>query len=335
MTAELIQTKPEFHKLKEEWNALLEHSASRMPFLRHEFLASWWMTLGGGEWDQGELSVITDRDPAGRLRGIAPFFIHEQRVLLLGSYEISDYLDIIAREEELPDIVETLLDFLEDERFPSWQTLDLYNLLEDSPSLPAIKEWLQKAGYKLEEEILQPAPYIPLPSSWEAYLESLKPRYQREIERKLTNAENYFLPVSWYIAEDPADLDGELDAFLELMANHPDKKQFLTGKMIQQLKGAALEAFQAGWLQLAFLQVGDVKAAGYLNFDFDNQIWIYNSGINPLFENLSPGWVLLGKIISWAIKNGRDKLDFMRGDETYKYQFGGIDKRVLRLQISR
>ncbi|MCJ7717278.1 MAG: GNAT family N-acetyltransferase, partial [Anaerolineales bacterium] len=106
-------------------------------------------------------------------------------------------------------------------------------------------------------------------------------------------------------------------------------------KMAHQIKDAAREAFQAGWLQLAFLTVGDIKAAGYLNFDYNEKIWIYNSGINPMFENLSPGWVLLSKIIQWSIKKQKTTLDFMRGGEPYKYQFGGIDKHIIRMQISR
>jgi len=85
----------------------------------------------------------------------------------------------------------------------------------------------------------------------------------------------------------------------------------------------------------AFLTVGDIKAAGYLNFDYDGKIWVYNSGINPMFENISPGWVLLSKIIQWSIEAGRTELDFMRGDETYKYNFGGIDRQVHRIQVSR
>jgi CelD/BcsL family acetyltransferase involved in cellulose biosynthesis len=54
-----------------------------------------------------------------------------------------------------------------------------------------------------------------------------------------------------------------------------------------------------------------------------------------MFENISPGWVLLSKIIRWSIEAGRTELDFMRGDEPYKYNFGGIDKHVLRIQVSR
>ena len=106
------------------------------------------------------------------------------------------------------------------------------------------------------------------------------------------------------------------------MTDNPEKASFLTEKMRSQMKLSSQEAFQAGWLQLAFLTVGDIKAAGYLNFDFNQKIWVYNSGINTLFENISPGWVLLSKIIQASIKAGKNEIDFMRGDESYKYHFG-------------
>jgi CelD/BcsL family acetyltransferase involved in cellulose biosynthesis len=167
------------------------------------------------------------------------------------------------------------------------------------------------------------------------YLDSLEERYRQEISRKNRNADSYFLPVDWYIVDQEDDLDQELEDFLILMANNPDKDRFLTDPMKKQLRESARAAFEEGWLQLAFLVVGNIKAAGYLNFDYDGKIWIYNSGINSVFENLSPGWVLLSNVIQWGIEQGRTELDFMRGAEPYKYQFGGIDQNVLHLQISK
>lgn len=335
MSIDIIQSTPDFLALKEDWNLLLSSSASHVPFLRHEYLASWWSTLGGGEWDQGTLAVALDRNPDGTLGGIAPLFATGNRLLFLGSFEISDYLDFIAPQERLSSFFTGLFRHLGEERFPDWKVLDLYNLPEKSPSLPYLIEEASRAGYTVRQEVIQPAPYLPLPGNWGDYLDSLKDHYRREIERKIANADNYFLPVSWYIVGEQNNLDEELDAFLRLMANNPQKELFLTEKMREQMRLIARAGFQEGWLQLAFLQVGDIKAAGYLNFDFNNQIWVYNSGIDPLFENLSPGWTLLGKIIEWAIDQGRVGLDFMRGGEPYKYQFGGIDQNVLRLEISK
>ncbi len=119
------------------------------------------------------------------------------------------------------------------------------------------------------------------------------------------------------------------------MSNNLAKAAFLTDKMKSHMKNSAMDAHKEGWLQLAFLTVGDLKAAGYLNFDFNGKIWVYNSGIKSIFENISPGWVLLSKLIKWSIQAGRTEFDFMRGDEPYKYHFGGKDKNVLRIQIQK
>ena len=335
MTIALIQSTPDFLSLKGDWNNLLSHSASHVPFLRHEYLTSWWSTLGGGEWDQGDLAVLTDRDRDGSLAAIAPFFISKKKLMFLGSFEISDYLDFIAPSERLSSFIPTVLSTIQTDDFPAWDARVLYNFQEDSPSLPILQDAAREAGLSFNQEVIQPAPYLSLPESWQGYLDTLKDRYRREIEKKIISADQYFLPVSWYIVTEESDLNPALDDFLELMANHPQKKAFLTERMIEHFKRVVREGFLAGWVQLAFLQVGDIKAAGYLNFDFNRQIWVYNSGINPLFENLSPGWVLLGKIIQWAIDNRRTALDFMRGDEPYKFQFGGIEKQVLKVEITK
>ncbi len=46
-------------------------------------------------------------------------------LLLLGSIEISDYLDFIVRTSELNEFAEALLDLLASEQAPAWQVLDL------------------------------------------------------------------------------------------------------------------------------------------------------------------------------------------------------------------
>jgi CelD/BcsL family acetyltransferase involved in cellulose biosynthesis len=119
------------------------------------------------------------------------------------------------------------------------------------------------------------------------------------------------------------------------MAQDPGKKDFLTDVMRSQMRSAVQAAHREGWLQLSFLEVGGEKAAGYLNFDYAGRIWVYNSGIDFKFGDLSPGWVLLGYLLQWANENKRQSFDFMRGDESYKYRFGAIDRFVVRARVTR
>ena len=335
-----IRTLPELISLEKEWNDLLANSASHVPFLRHEYITTWWQGMGGGEWSHGELFVVTARQEMGELVGIAPLFLTDNRdgepaLMLLGSIEISDYLDIIARLEDLPAFLEALLEHLASEQASGCHLLDWYNLLEGSPTLPALQAAAKKLGWKYSQQLLQHCPYIPLPGDWEKYLCSIDKKQRHEIRRKMRRAGEYYLPLRWYIVQDGAVLDQETDDFLKLMANDRDKAKFLTPAMHTQMHSIVQAAFNAGWLQLAFIEVNGEKAAAYLNFDYMNHIWVYNSGLDFRFSELSLGWVLLGHLLEWANEHKREYFDFMRGDEQYKYRFGAIDRRVMRLLVRK
>jgi CelD/BcsL family acetyltransferase involved in cellulose biosynthesis len=339
MQFKIIKNIAELENIKNDWNILLLRSASHVPFLKHEYLSNWWKTLGGGEWDHGELHVVTGYNQ-GSLVGIAPFFSttnldSKSALMFLGSIEISDYLDFIGPPEELPTFIESLFSYLNGSDSPDWEVLDLFNILEDSTTLHLLIDCANKYGWVTTKERLQPAPSIILPDSWDVYLAGIKKKQRHEIRRKIRRAENYLLPINFYIVEDENTLDKEIDAFFQLMAFDPQKETFLTNDMKIQMRETIHTAFQGGWLQLAFLEFNGQKAAAYLNFDYANKLWVYNSGINFDFRELSPGWVLLAYLIQWAIDNRRECLDFMRGDEVYKYRFGGVDRYVYRLQVTK
>jgi CelD/BcsL family acetyltransferase involved in cellulose biosynthesis len=340
MKLQVYRNLQDLELLAKSWNQLVEESASHVPFLRYEYLTSWWQTLGGGEWENGDLFVVVARTEDGDINGIAPLFFTKNldgkpALMFLGSIEISDYLDVIVRPDDLPNFVDALLEFLTESGVPAWEVLDLYNLLEDSPTLEVLKDSAARLGLTHTQEQLQPAPRVALPEDWDTYLAGIQKKQRHEIRRKIRRAEGAPEGIRWYIVEDETTLEDEIEAFLELMAYDHHKEKFLTDVMRTQMKAAIHTAFQAGWLQLAFLEVGGEKAAAYLNFDYANQLWVYNSGLNFEMGYYSPGWVLLGYLIQWAIDNGRTALDFMRGDENYKYRFGGIDRFIQRVQIGR
>ena len=327
--------------LASEWNALLAESVTQVPFLRHEYLGAWWETRGGGEWPEAELAVVTARQD-GRLVGIAPLFSAHNRegvlaLLLLGSIEISDYLDLVTRPADLPAFLSGLINFLSSpgSGLPAWNILDWHNLLETSPTLPVLKAEAEQRSWAFMQEQTYHAPSIPLTGDFDTYLSGIDKKQRHEIRRKMRRANENAGELRWYIVTDAASLDDEVDAFLALMAEEPEKAKFLTDPMRQQMHLSCRAAFKNDWLQLAFLEAGGKKAASYLNFDYLNQIWVYNSGLDHNFLELSPGWVLLVYLLEWANKNKRTCFDFMRGDEQYKYRFGGVDRCVVRVKVSR
>lgn len=340
MQINVIRTLQEMNSLQKEWNALLKKSASDVPFLRYEYLSTWWQTLGGGEWSEADLYIVTGRLADGNLAGIAPLFFSRNRsdepaLLLLGCIEISDYLDLIVPQQYLTAFLDHLLEYLSGTEVPAWSVLDWYNVLDSSPTLPVLQEAVARRGWQFTLEPLQHCPYIPLPGDWETYLASIDKKQRHEIRRKMRRLELEAEAASWYIVQDEAGVISGIEDFMDMMAQDPAKNRFLTDAMRTQFRLSALAAFRAGWLQLSFLEIGGEKAAGYLNFDYNNHLWIYNSALNFTYREYSPGWVLLAYLLQWANENKRQHFDFMRGDEDYKYRFGAIDRRVERAIIRR
>jgi CelD/BcsL family acetyltransferase involved in cellulose biosynthesis len=324
--------------LEAEWNDLLAETVTHVPFLRYEYLRIWWETRGGGEWPDAQLALITARQD-GRLIGGAPLFYtpdHQGRpsLLLVGSIEISDYLDLLVRPADLQPFLNNLLPCLDSLPLPEWKALDLYNLLETSPTLPALEAaaQLHKRSYQVER--LQHSPYIPLPGDWETYLSGIDKKQRHEIRRKMRRAEESGVPLRWYILQDAQKVNEEIDALLDLMAQDDDKAAFLTPAMREQMHKTISCAFEVGCMNLAFLEINGEKAAAYLSFDYLNRLWVYNSGLNRKFNEFSPGWVLLGYLLRWANEQKYEELDFMRGDEEYKYRFGAKDRFIVRATVS-
>jgi hypothetical protein len=174
-----------------EWNTLLKDSIQDTPFLRYEYQQTWWHHKGGGEWKDAKLLLITAHEN-NQLIGIAPLFIaeyeNESAILLNGSIEISDYLDVIVKKDDHSRFISGLLDFLASSLTENWSRLDWYNLPDDSLTLLALKEEATKRGWSHLEEVYRPTPRIVLNGSFDDYLARIEKKQRHEIRRKMRRA---------------------------------------------------------------------------------------------------------------------------------------------------
>jgi CelD/BcsL family acetyltransferase involved in cellulose biosynthesis len=322
----------------DDWNRLVEQNETNVPFLRYGYLQNWWTYKGGGEWTENSVLVLIAGYSNDQLIGIAPLFTpadtDEKKLLLLGSIEISDYLDIICMPEYKEEFILELLNLIARD-VKEVQKMEWVNLPETSTTLHWIKEHSEKAGWNSEVEQAYHTPAIKLAADWDTYLSGIDKKQRHEIRRKMRRAEESLDSIQWYIVKEQDQLDSEIQAFFSLMENDPDKRNFLTPQMRIQMSEICQWAFDEGILQLSFLQIGQSKAAGYLCFDYGNHLLVYNSGFDYQFSEYSPGWVLLSHLIQHAIETGKSHFDFMRGDETYKYRFGAEDGFVVRALLTR
>jgi CelD/BcsL family acetyltransferase involved in cellulose biosynthesis len=337
MKVTFLKDTPAWDGLAGAWNELLARSADDVPFLRHEFLRTWWSTLGGGEWPDGELWIAVAREEGGALAGAAPLFRTSARprtLLFVGTAEIADYLDVIAPAPASEAFARALLEAVPRDGPSAIDTLDLWNVLETSPAAQAFSRAGRSLGWTLERQRLKPCPQIDLAGGWEAYLERLDKKQRHELRRKMRRVEQT-AGARFGRAGDGLELEPAVDAFLGLMRFDAAKSRFLTPPMHRLFQTLAQTAAESGWLRLELLMVEGRPAAGAFCFDYGNRLLVYNSGLDPAYQSLSPGWALLGHLIQSAAEEGKAAVDFMRGDEAYKFRLGGEARYVERLTLRR
>ena len=214
-----------------QWDELLSQSVTDVPFLRYGYLKHWWEFKGGGEWPQDARLCILTGWEGGELKGIAPFFSvtenGRERVYFLGSIEISDYLDVIVRPADAETFIRSVLDHLGSTQEIDIKCLSLVNIPDKSPTNALFEKTAPEAGWSVKIENAYHTPAIPLAADWDTYLAGIDKKQRHEIRRKLRRAEES-AEVKWYFADDPANLDAEINAFFDLMVVDDDKKRFLT-----------------------------------------------------------------------------------------------------------
>ncbi len=61
-------------------------------------------------------------------------------------------------------------------------------------------------------------------------------------------------------------------------------------------------------------------------------LYMYNSGYDPSSPASPSGCCRRRSCLQWAIENGKESLDFLRGNEPYKYDLGARDQEIYRLR---
>lgn len=333
MYAQIYHGDAIFTELSSEWDALARRGMTDTPFQSLAYQRAWWQYLQPP--DSELLSVVT-RDDDARLTAIACLYVTDQGVVHFnGCVEETDYLDLIAEARDAREAWTAIFNCLESEEYPSWRMLELCNIPAVSPSRAILSDLAEKFDFPVVESVNEVCPIIPLPDTFDAYLQSLDSKQRREVQRKLRRARG--AEADFRIIGPESDLSEAVDDFLTLLGSSTfEKRDWLHENRRSLFHAVAPAAQEAGTLQLMFMEVDGRKAAGLFNFDYGDRIWVYNSGLDPTaFGNLSLGVVLTANAIQWAIENGRSEFDFLRGSETYKYRFGAQDSAIYRLQVSR
>jgi CelD/BcsL family acetyltransferase involved in cellulose biosynthesis len=74
------------------------------------------------------------------------------------------------------------------------------------------------------------------------------------------------------------------------------------------------------------LRIAGHAAAVYYGFLLRDRAYGYLMGFDPAYEFESPSVILLGHAIAEAVRQKAREFHFLRGRESYKYEWGATDR---------
>jgi len=352
------------------WDRLASRNPWATPFSSWAFQRSWWDGYGANAHDE---TLVVCRDEAragdgdpiaivplmhrheveptdaethstirhGRPLGLTPVPPTAKAIFLGASYH-ADYATILADPADLPAVAGAVVDYLEHPVGVAWDVVDLRRFRCGDPASDALaaaigsREMVDGWTLNVEREDVCPVVALPQVDDIEAFLDTLGKKQRHEIRRKVRRAEAVG-PVELTDSDDPV---ADLEWFIEL-----HQKRWGVDGLFPPTPGGdqsrvfARRLFETfgpdGGLGLTFLTVGGRRIASGIHFETDDGLLYYNAGIDPEARDLSPGVLMIYAYVRRALERGLGRFDFLRGDESYKYDWGAADEPIQRILVRR
>ena len=169
----------DFHR--RGWAELVDADPAGTVFHTPAYLKLYWEEFG--ETPDHLLLAFAEEDDGAQVGAVA-FERIGQTLRFLGGTEVTDYMGPVGVPERQDAIAKELWTALLTRE--DWADADLRGLPEDQPWLGLLRDAAAGLGLTVEETDDQNgvAPFLPLPGTWEAYLEALPSKLRHEIKRK-------------------------------------------------------------------------------------------------------------------------------------------------------
>jgi CelD/BcsL family acetyltransferase involved in cellulose biosynthesis len=340
METRLIEDSSAFALLEPFWNRIVVQSAANTCHSTFEWLFTWWRHFGTDR--RLLLLVAYEHDmPVG----LAPLYVGngttEPRDLHFLGQGLSDYADFITPLDR-PDVTQALISALLDLR-PSWDGVDLEEIRAESPNKALLDRVIETGGVPAVWQTTVRCPYLPIESGWEAFYATLGKGFRHEVRNKMNRwdnrstgriermelryidrreADGEFLDEVVALSDGRQSADGHRSPFL----NHPDQ-EFL--REVLPLMG------RRNQLRVGELRSGNALLAFMLGYQWQGVVSTWNTQYDPAYADYSLGRIVLVSFAEQSFREGCHELDFMRGEEPYKFQWTTHCRTNLALRSER
>ena len=313
-----------FHDLEAEWNDTVERAGLTHPFLRHEWIRTWWECFGAG----ARLHIVIVR-AGGRIAAIAPLMaetvwmyglpIRRLRLLHNDHTPRADFI-VAERPDESYRAMWTALH----QTSAGWDVLQLGQLPQQTATGPAMRALAAADGYQSGVWHSGDAPYLELNGTWDQYFSGLTAKFRQNVRNRLSTLTRHGQPVVETLDDTEAILEGREDAFRLEASGWKDKAgtSVSADPAVRRFYSLLAErASTSGWLRLLFLSVNGRRIAVSYGSCYANRLFLFKTGYDPAYAKCSPFKLLTYFAVRDAFAAGLSEVDFLGDVEPWKLEW--------------
>jgi CelD/BcsL family acetyltransferase involved in cellulose biosynthesis len=323
---DLVSDNGEFLALKDEWNDAVERASVPHPFLRHEWLSTWWEAFRDGHAQQLHVIVVR-RD--SRMCAAAPLMFERApmygvpiRRLRLLHNDHTPRADVIVADHD-EQAYRALWQGIQDDS-QRWDVLQLSQLASESMTRDMFRRLAAEHRQRTGLWQSGAAPYLKLASSWKAYVDGLSSKFRQNLRNRRARLSRFGEPALEVISDPQA-----------ILSSHEDAQQ-LEQSGWKTLEGTAIvsdpcaqrfyrllteRASDCPWLRMFFLKVGGCRVATSYAAIYQTRLFFLKTGYDPSYAQCSPFKLLTYFAMEYAFAQGLTEVDFLGDTEPWKLEW--------------
>jgi CelD/BcsL family acetyltransferase involved in cellulose biosynthesis len=332
---DIIDDYEAFVGLEAEWNDAVDRARIAHPFLRHEWVRTWWDSFGPSSGRvarsgqaTSQLHIVVVRAER-QIVGIAPLMrenatlygLPVKRLALIANDHTPRTDFIIAG---LPDATYRAIWTTLRGDLDRWDLLQLTQVPRTSPTIAAVTRCAVAEGLPIGTWNSSDSPYLELAGNWDSYWAGLPAKFRSNVRNRLTRLKQIGEPSLEILTEKTAIVAALEDAWRLEASGWKDRQgtSICSDAAVRKFYTLLAErAADRGWLRLLFLSVAGTRIAVSYSAVYDDRLFLLKTGHDREFHTCSPFKVLTYFAAQEGYARGLREIDFLGETESWKQEW--------------
>lgn len=322
MQTELVTAPDRLAEVGPAWDALWSRG-SQSVFQSHGWIMAWFNSRQAGDRSCLCVGLCWDDD---RLVALMPFITRRHRgvrVLEWAAKDCSDYCDAVVD----PDMAD------------GWQALEmawaavvgsagfdvayLSHVRPDAAVGALFAGWSRSIRLRPGHRSARSLQVVSNGASGDGWFRSLNKKARNNHKRGMRILGETG-PVTVRISQAGDTVDALLERMIALKQDwlvSTGQKNEILNNDARALRALVKELARQNLLQLFSIHCGEAFVAGALNIVNGARLQAFFAAYDPAFDRASPGTLVMVEYLTWAFDHGMTEVDFLCGEEQYKFKF--------------